>query len=43
MRKKNIFTQQGNPAKVMVFTVSVQMRAGSVCFYFIFLSDVFPS
>lgn len=40
---KNIFTQQGNQAKETVYTVSVQVRAGSVCFYFIFLSDMSPS
>lgn len=40
---KNIFTQQGNQAKAMVYTVSVQVRAGSVCFYLIFLSDISPS
>lgn len=43
MRKKYIFTQQGNWAKVMVYTVSVQVRTESVCFYFLFLSDVSPS
>lgn len=41
--KKNIFTQQGNRAKAMVYTVSVQVRTESVCFYFIYLSDVSPS
>lgn len=41
--EKYIFTQQGNWAKAVVYTVSVQVRTESVCFHFLFLSDVSPS